>query len=274
MKKIKLTNSEVKEELLEMLKELHDFLSIHGIRYTIMSGTFLGCIRHSGFIPWDDDIDIGMLREDYDKLICLIKENKNQISSDINAISFELGNGIWPFLKIVNNKITVKESNASKEEKLWIDIFPFDNVLSNSNHYVNIIDKTTKRVIIKKINRQLGVVDLKRSRLAYSIYDKICDIFSRIIPTKAIIQFHLNRCKIFNKQSTNYVCDMVWGTKTVEKKLFVEIVDYKFEGINVKGIKDYDTYLSNLYGDYMQLPPIEKRVNHGIKAWREYSNDE
>ena len=61
---------------------------------------------------------------------------------------------------------------------------------------------------------------------------------------------------------------MTWGTKAVPHALFDEIADYQFEDITVKGIKDYDTYLNYVYGDYMKLPPEDQRVNHGIKAWR------
>ena len=66
---------------------------------------------------------------------------------------------------------------------------------------------------------------------------------------------------------------MTWGTKAVPRALFDEIVDYQFNDITVKGFKDYDTYLKRVYGDYMQLPPEDQRVNHGIKAWRVTENE-
>lgn len=269
-----INNDQIKEELKNLLVVFLKFLEKNELNYTVMSGTFLGCVRHGGFIPWDDDIDIGMLREDYDKLLNILKENDGFVDCNTKGLAFELGNSDWPFLKITNTSVLVKESNANIEENLWIDVFPFDNVREDHVRRINRIDKTSKRLIIKKINRRLGICDERRNNIINQIYDKICALFSYFIPTNKLLQYHLKKCKADNQYCTKLVCDIIWGKKCIPASLFNEFSDYQFEDITVKGFKDYDTYLECIYGDYMKLPPEEQRVNHGIQAWRVEKNEE
>lgn len=123
-----LTSDEIKTELLNSLREIDMFLKKNNIQYSIMSGTMLGCIRHGGFIPWDDDIDIGMLRPEYNKLLNLLRKNSNCLNEELFGVGIELENGQWPFLKIYNKNILVKENMEEKPVNLWIDVFPFDGM--------------------------------------------------------------------------------------------------------------------------------------------------
>ena len=91
-----LTSDEIKTELLNSLREIDMFLKKNNIQYSIMSGTMLGCIRHGGFIPWDDDIDIGMLRPEYNKLLNLLRKNSNCLNEELFGVGIELENGQWP----------------------------------------------------------------------------------------------------------------------------------------------------------------------------------
>ena len=129
-----LSNKEIKKELLNILYILDIFLTNHNLKYSITSGTLLGAVRHKGFIPWDDDIDISMLRPDYNKLIHILK-NINKIDESLSGIGFELGNSNIPFLKIINKNIKTEEKiirDITDEGNLWVDIFPFDGI---PNHF-------------------------------------------------------------------------------------------------------------------------------------------
>ena len=92
---------------------VHEFLVEHNIKYTITAGTLLGAVRHKGFIPWDDDIDIALTREQYDKLVCLLRERNNSVNEYVYAEGFELGNDDIPYIKIVNKNIFVEDHTAS-----------------------------------------------------------------------------------------------------------------------------------------------------------------
>lgn len=129
-----LSDKQVKSELTALLQVVHEFLVEHNIKYTITAGTLLGAVRHKGFIPWDDDIDIALTREQYDKLVCLLRERNNSVNEYVYAEGFELGNDDIPYIKIVNKNIFVEDHTASsnrnefKEDYLWVDVFCWDNV--------------------------------------------------------------------------------------------------------------------------------------------------
>ena len=127
-KKTYLSLREIQEEEVKMLSVLIDFLDEEKIDYYLMYGSLLGAIRHSGFIPWDDDIDVGILRDDYEKLLNLLKNKGIEINSHICFIGWELSNSDWPYLKLVNTKIGI-DGNSRSDKNLYIDVFPLDNIL-------------------------------------------------------------------------------------------------------------------------------------------------
>ena len=261
-----LNDRELKQQLVAMLKDTTDFLKENNIKYSIMSGTMLGAVRHKGFIPWDDDIDIAILREDYNRLVQILK-NPN-IERKPDAVGFELGNHVIPFIKIINPEIDVEESLMGGTQKLWIDIFPFDGANNN--------EKKMKfnNLLIQKVFRRIYLFSNDK---CFTLHPKDCNCkiwnyilygISKLGSSDVITRSYINICSKVRTQDAVFVEDYTWGTKPIPKKLFDEVCDYQFENIKVNGFKDYDTYLKCVYGDYMKLPPEEKRVNHGIKAWR------
>ena len=261
-----LNNEETKQQLLLMLKETIDFLDANDIRYSITSGTMLGAVRHQGFIPWDDDIDIGILRPDYDRMVEILKEKK-QIGQ-LEAIGFELGNSLFPFVKIVNPDIYVKEEGTRATQRLWIDIFPFDG-MGKSVFRIKLLN-TTVRPILKKLlwfaNSEYYMSHPRNCR--HIIWNYFWYGISKLCSPEFFIRLLIRNCSGIKVSDSIYVEDSTWGTKAVPKEVFDEMREYRFETMTVKGFKDYDTYLKCIYGDYMTLPPEEKRVNHGIKPWR------
>ena len=259
---IYLTDEDVKKELLVMLEKLCFYLDSNGIKYSIMSGTMLGCVRHHGFIPWDDDIDIAILRNDYDRLIERLKSDKE---IRIDAIGFELGNSHYPFLKMINKNIRVKEKDTNQPSYLWIDIFPFDN-LPNVKHFI--YRKYLKLLKCIYMYRRQDIVIDKNNERFYVIKTVISSI-SRLWSFNKLIDIYIDMCSKFKTSTDNkYVQDLTWGKIPVEKKLFDDIVEYNFENVKVKGFRDYDLYLRTIYGDYMKIPPENERVNHELLAWR------
>ena len=143
---------EIQLEEVEILKEFIKFANENNLKYYLSGGTMIGAVRHQGFIPWDDDIDIAMPRPDYDRLINLAKTKK--ISEELEIKSLELGNLAYPFVKIINKNIDIV-SKSAEDKNLWIDIFPIDAVPS---------DYEEQKKLIKKVMNYKGIIYLHNTK--------------------------------------------------------------------------------------------------------------
>ena len=123
MKNKKLSSEEIKQIELNLLLKLDEICKKYKLRYYLCGGTLLGAVRHKGFIPWDDDIDVLMPREDFEKLLRLEKKQKQDTVEKI--VSWKSGNSIYPFIKLINTNTVLKEKYLSEEftTGIWIDIF-------------------------------------------------------------------------------------------------------------------------------------------------------
>ena len=251
---------EIQSEETVMLEIITKYLEKNKIKHSIYYGTLLGAIRHKGFIPWDDDIDLGVLRKDYEKLLECLKRDRFIVDeeNELEAIGFELGNSDWPFIKIVNKKIKIFD-NATFDNNLWIDIFPLDNIPNDNKKYIGRLSRYRDIYFVKRDQiKGVAPVDLKNKikRCLYSViaYDKF-------------LQKYIDFCKRYADNDTKYAGKMVWGRVNVFEKDKFEVEKRKFENINAYCVQKYDYFLTLLYGDdYMQLPPEEKRVTHMFKA--------
>ena len=241
--KLELNDSQIHQELLNLLYTIDEFLKRNQIEYTISYGTLLGAVRHEGFIPWDDDIDLCMKRSEYNKLINILKD-KNRIGKNLSAEGVCLGNSDIPFLKIINKKVEVIEivNGGYSKDYLWIDIFPV--------YYVpeRLWQINAKKCLLNTLIRRYAI----NKGSAY--FAKKLNSFSE------------------KSKKSNYIANNVWGTsgkkEVIPAKLFENFKDYKFEDITVRGVCDYDTYLKVNYGNYMKIPKKEDRISHGLRAWK------
>lgn len=268
-----LNDEQIKEELTIMLAQLDSILSEEKIEYSIMSGTMLGAVRHSGFIPWDDDIDVGMTRKEFTRFVSLLKENKL-----LFGYGYAVGNGNFPYIKIVNKNIKVVDKELLKPQYLWIDVFPFDYI--DAGWQFTMINFMRKILYFKRCSENELTFDTRNGSFLKRLKDNILLLITKIVSIKYINNKIDKLCIECNNKFKNskYMADLSWGRldnkKFVPATLFDDLIDYKFEGITVKGFKDYDTYLNCIYGNYMELPPEDQRVNHGVKAWRVTDNEE
>ncbi len=266
---IELESYEVKQELKNMLMVFDSFVNKVGVQYSVTSGTMLGAIRHGGFIPWDDDIDVGMIRSEYDRFVELVTDMDMSLGI-YNFIGYELKNSYWPFIKMVNKNIIVYEENICKEQYLWIDIFPFDYIPGGVKSFYPLgARKILKNFLVYKIREDLNANKVIEHSLSASrwLYRKCRDRLLKNVSAQMLAGRLIKMCRSFSEKD-EYLMDLVWGNKAIPKYLFEEITTYEFEGITIRGIKDYDTYLKCVYGDYMKIPDIEAQTNHGIRAWR------
>ena len=265
---------QIHEEQTKMLKQLSDFCKEQNITYYICGGTLLGAIRHKGFIPWDDDVDVLMPRPDYEKFHKIVKENNFHIGDDLILRSFKFKNLLFPFGKVMNTKLKMETHYYENEfdNFLWIDIFPMDGLPE---------EESKTQAIYKKIlflRRVLSLAEVKddvienESRKRWMVIPK--KIARKFLSNKTVIRIIINKMdKISRKydyETSKYVGGVLWGYGPQEKLLKEEVIDTEvdFENIKANTFACYDKYLSNLYGDYMKLPPIEKRTTHQIKVYR------
>lgn len=265
-----LTFREVQLQELEMFKYFIDFCEMHGLTYYLAGGTMLGAIRHKGFIPWDDDIDLLLPRPDFERLIRLHKEYNQDTPYEV--ATYRLGNLNRAFIRIFNKNIRVEKEFIDDEydKYLWLDIFPLDGLPS---------DEQELRSFYKKLNWYRRMLLWKRARfgtgktLVAKIVKQVIKICLLPISMKSILEKIEELSQSYSIDTAEFVGEATLGLHGVKecnpKEAFLPQVEVEFEGLRVKAMQNYDQYLTLKYGNYMKLPPLEAQETHSIKAWVE-----
>ena len=246
---------------LEILVEVDRICKANSITYMLDGGTLLGAIRHKGFIPWDDDIDIMMPISDYNRFI---KCAKKELTDNFFLQNYETDNFHCFYAKVRKNNTTMREVNqfaTNVHSGVWIDIFPVIGVKDNKKW----IKSQKKKMELYKRLYYKATCTLPWEKLSF---DKK---LLRIIPSpirRSVI--HTLYKHLFVDPSKQSSCCTVWGEERIEAKfssaLIEETTDVLFEGRMFPAPEHWDAYLSVLYGDYMTPPPEDKRNggNHTI----------
>ncbi len=256
---------------LEILLEFDRICKKNNITYQLFAGTLLGAIRHKGFIPWDDDIDVCMLRKDYEKFIDCCKKDLDSkyFLQDRNSDK----NTILQFAKIrKNNTIFINhmEKDSGMHHGIYIDIFPLDNVKLNSLF----------GLLQPKLFNMLYMVSISRlenrAKNTKNLFNKVVRLafyyLFKLIPKSLIDKPMQSILRIYENVETKYVNHLTNGASKErlkkylrEKESFYNIMEAEFEGHLFPIPMDYHDVLTKNYGDYMKLPPEEKRhPHHGI----------
>ncbi|MCI6733428.1 MAG: LicD family protein [Lachnospiraceae bacterium] len=253
-----LSLKEVQERSLELLCEFDTFCKENDIDYYICGGTLLGAVRHHGFIPWDDDTDVMMLRRDYEKMLRVIK--KAEIIPERKFIYSRNHTFARHYCRYVRTDFVKKEDGFSEDDCPWLglDIFPVDFVNN---------DKTFIRQVKKlKILRSLLLIGVTKDNLGKNpVARGIKKILRPFIKHYGIFRIvhHMEKTAArYSHHETEYVAGIcgMYGLREIWKYSdFKEKTRLDFEGHSFQAPAKYDIYLSNLYGDYMQLPPEDKR---------------
>lgn len=224
----------IKKVEVEILNYIDEFCKKIGVFYWLDSGTLLGAVRHKGFIPWDDDIDIGMMRKDYNRFI----EEFKKFNSKFYEIK-ENKRGSHRFIKIISKNR--KLSYESQRHDIFVDIFPFDYYKKSEINFLN------KFVELHK-NRKKG------------LNNKLKDVFVEIrreIRKKILLKLKFNYSE--NKEYIGYGVDCDFRIQLNKKEDIFPLKEIEYEKQYFKVPNNYDKYLSLIYGDYMKFPPIEER---------------
>ena len=241
----------------DMLVHIRDFCEQHKLSYFLSNGTLLGAVKYKGFIPWDDDIDILMPREDYDYLVEHYEDSGNYqlfVPERVREYAF-------PFAKLCDMTTRKEETynNNGVELGVDIDIFPLDVWDKNPSKQAKKQMRTMILLRHSKIKHASAKNPLK------SIMKKVSSVFCKMLGAPFFIN-RMQKCATSSREKSDKVGCIVWpvyGLKEIiPAKVFSDTVEVTFEGEKFSAPIGYDEYLRCLYGDYEQDPPLEKQKTH------------
>lgn len=261
-----ISREQCKQIQLNLLLELDKICRNNNLHYYIAYGSLLGAVRHKGFIPWDDDIDICMLRKDYEQLLHIVKKGNCEWMSIVDD---EQSGYYLPFAKAVDNRTIAKQDDTKLEHGIWVDIFPLDGIPKGAiSQKVYLICAHLLRDIILSAITDFSSEKAKQDKKR--LIKRALAFCCNTIGIDRFFHFMLHYCKKYDATKTGMVGCLGTPYISKEKHCIADVtstVEYGFEGYRFLGVKDYDGYLTMLYGNYMQLPPEEKRRTHSITAW-------
>ena len=259
--------NELQEVQLEIALEVKHICDKLNLQYFLIGGTLLGAVRHKGFIPWDDDFDLGMPRKDYDKFI-------QYCSKELNTKYFlhchETDPEYWyNYAKIRKNGTLFEERSISKidtHKGIFVDIFPLDNVISPYSRFLelqSILVSQLRLIIYRKRGLDLKYNFNRKQRILFLIMKKL--------KIASVAKLQLRIMTIYTNRSTAYWVSFGSNyshiTETMPKDKYLPSGNLEFEGTLFKVPADYDYVLTRLFGDYMVLPPVEQRVGrHALEV--------
>lgn len=264
-------SGELKRIELDLLKTIHRFCEENGIRYSLFAGSLIGAVRHRGFIPWDDDIDVLMPRPDYERFCRSFSAPGASVHTFWNDPGY-----FYPFAKVYDDRtLLVEDRDPKGRSAVCVDVFPIDGLAD---------PKTAPRRILRVKARCLAALSLRRApplfrrrtwrrQLAVWLGSPL-----RLVPLgirKRIAKAYLRR---FTEaltaapfDSAPFAGGLSWGygmSEVMPRSVFERTEPVPFEGGSFRAIVERDAYLSSVYGDYMTPPPPEKRVtHHDFRAW-------
>ena len=268
-------SDELKTIHVDMLIEIDRYCNDNGLQYFLAYGTLLGAVRHQGFIPWDDDIDIIMPRSDYQKFINDF--NSKTHLRELQVINYNVQSDYYlPFAKVIHTRTEVAENiNSSFRLGVYIDIFPLDHLSDNiekAKNEFNSLSIYRNLLTLKNLKPRKGRSFIKNGIVALgSTALKLLPIsFLTSTIDKKARRYEGGKC-------TRYVANSVlgvYGEREIMPALwFKSAANMVFEGYSFSVPQEYHNILTQLYGDYMKLPPIEKRItHHAFKAWWKEDN--
>lgn len=267
-----LSKKETQRLLLKMLDQLIHYFEEHNLRYYLVGGTLLGAVRHQGFIPWDDDIDLGMPRPDYDRFLQLVKTEP--VAQNLKIISDLDGTFFNPYCQVLNVDTRLEKDSEAYIRKdrivlnLFIDIFPQDGWPEDDREALRLFRKMKwMRYLILTGRAKAGTgVSIGRMLVKQPII-----FFVRMCGIQRILARMNKLARRYNYDTSKYVGAITYGIYGVgERCIHDEVVQFEekeFEGRMCKVPGCWDKYLQQIYGEYMVIPPKEKQIDHKMRVW-------
>lgn len=264
----KIDFEEARKLELNLLIKFADFCEKENLRYYLAYGTLIGAVRHKGFIPWDNDIDVVMPRPDYIRFSERVSECP--IEDYIGILDYQRVR-TFPFLKVSDNRTRLKEHFLVTEETsgIYIDIFPLDGFPASKEEQAKLFKKAAFYYKLYAFaNYRFNTGANRGKKLIKNLFYPL----SRLVSSYRVCE-KLNRlCEKYDYEGADMVGNIVWGfdeREVITKECFQN--DYgEFEGHQFCIPKGYNQYLTQCYGNYMELPPKEERITHQFEAeWKD-----
>ena len=256
-----LTQQEIKNKSLDILIDVASFCDNNNITYFLACGTLLGAIRHKGFIPWDDDIDIMMPRPDYNRFL-------NCYSGKYNIL--KPSDGRYYYAKVYDSS-TIKVEPTIDYKKydylgVDIDVFPLDGIINDEN----VINKLHKKSKVLELLLRLSNQPIFYRRNPIKCINRI---IPRLIGSKKLVKLIEKNAQTYKYEDSEYVIRMRntpnGFTGALRKDVYLPPVKKEFEGRMFNVPNDYDKWLTKFFGNYMELPPVERRkAHHNSKCYQ------
>lgn len=266
---------------LDILIDVAKFCDNNNLQYFLCGGTLLGAIRHKGFIPWDDDIDIMMPREDYDQFISIYNQYKE--NSFYEAYSLRCKSNYWRTHCQIFDKRTYLEAVDALDDKyndnaIFIDIFPIDGMPDSKIKqkiywmgYKILHSIHCGNILAYKPSRHYGKNNIKNH--VRTLFKYLFIFLFRLLPTQMVIKICDDYARRYSYSESSNVALVAeygdFGTRgIVPKNIYDETSKVTFEGHVFNAPRDWDKYLTCVFGNYMKLPPINERVcKHWFRAY-------
>lgn len=250
--------NQLQSKLLEMLTWLTNYLETNQLTYYVSAGTMLGAVRHQGFIPWDDDVDIVMPRDDYEKFIKLLEKPVDHYI--VESVYTPAKDYIYNYAKFYDMNTSLTDIGKILVNRgVYIDVFPLDGIGDT-------MEECLKNY--KKIDFLHGLLSMKncKVRKGRKTWKNILAVCGNFLPVnrKKLAQRLDRLCAERSVNDYRYIGFLtgVYRTREIMKKeIYGTPTIYRFEGVNVYGPEKYDEYLTQLYRDWRKLPPPEKRIS-------------
>lgn len=247
---------------MDILSYVDNVCHEQNIQYSISGGSLIGAVRHKGFIPGDDDIDIMLTRQEYDKLVKSLSEAHKENASPYRILTHSISKEFqFPYAKVVDERTILKENvKGCKDFGVFVDVFPIDY-----------LPERGKSLLFARMRLLYSLLILKR----LTMNKKRSFLKNAIIKTAQIVLVPVSSDRILDKMDaiarkaghkcTDKMACLVWGygkKEVVPADIHQKHCMLPFEDRFYMAITDYNTYLTNLYGDYMKLPPLDKQISH------------
>ena len=267
--------NEAKLIQIEILKHFDSFCRNHNLNYSLGDGTLIGAVRHKGYIPWDDDIDVMMLRSEFDKFVKLYESEGNG--------KYRLTSKQYGHIHMLQTRLCDTETQCeflnyyfkdNVNHGLFIDIIPIDHYPDSKVDQIKLLSEIRRYGLIAYLNNFSLNHLLTDFSKKCSLIKRLGLILIKILPTSMNFwrEKAIKKMCQYNNVETKQLAEMEWWHHqpwVFPRKTFDSYIDLEFEGNMFMAIKDYDTFLTAQYGDYMKLPPEDKRqLHHTFKAYR------